>query len=100
MTSRACAFPRFGHTEGAFTAQRQLEKDAYIRVCLGMSLEQSNPFTGAQDVEERRALGRQPNEQNFRLMLAVIDRRLSARHLDCHKRPILVPPRGSYQLKT
>jgi hypothetical protein len=31
---------------------------------------------------------------------AITDQRLSARHLDCHKRPILIPPRGSYQLKT
>ena len=62
----ACAFPRFGHTEGAFTGQRQLEKAPYIRVCLGMSLEQSNPFTGAQDVEERCPLRRQPDEHNFR----------------------------------
>lgn len=43
-----------------------MEKAAYIRVCLGMSLEQSNPFTGTQDVEERRPLRRQPDEHNFR----------------------------------
>jgi hypothetical protein len=43
-----------------------LEKAAYIRVCLGMSFEQSNPFTGTQDVEERRPLRRQADEHNFR----------------------------------